>query len=89
MRVLSLLALLLLASPAPAAAQGIVVPVRCQGACTPRALSVDSVHVWANLDRGRAETYVNHVFSNETDGEIDAAFFFPLPPDAVIERVTV
>jgi hypothetical protein len=89
MRVLFLLALLLLASSAPAAAQGIVVPVRCQGQCAPRSLSVDSVHVWANLDRGRAETYVNHVFSNETDHEIDGAFFFPLPPDAVIERVAV
>jgi hypothetical protein len=89
MRALSLLALVLLASFAPAAAQGIVVPVRCKGPCTPGSLSVDSVHVWANLDRGRAETYVNHVFSNETDAPIDGAFFFPLPPGAVIERVTV
>jgi hypothetical protein len=89
MRAHSLLALLLLVAPVPAAAQGIVVPVRCQGPCTVRSLSVDSVQVWATLDDGRAATYVNHVFSNDTDHEIDGAFFFPLPPDAVIERVAV
>jgi hypothetical protein len=89
MRALDLFALLLVASSAPAAAQGILVPVRCQGPCAPRALTIDSVHVWANLERGRAVTYVNHVFSNGTGEAIDGAFFFPLPPDAVIERVKV
>jgi hypothetical protein len=89
MRPLNLFPLLLLASSAPVAAQGIVVPVRCQGACAPGALSVDSVHAWANLEHGQAMTYVNHVFSNGTDEAIDGAFFFPLPPDATVERVTV
>ncbi|HEX6367920.1 MAG TPA: hypothetical protein VF006_03235 [Longimicrobium sp.] len=88
MRALFLLALLLLASSA-SAAQGIVVPVRCAGECAPGSLTVDSVHAWANLERRRAMTYVNHVFSNATGDEIDGAFFFPLPPDAIIERVTV
>lgn len=89
MRALSFLALSLLAISAPAVAQGILVPVRCQGPCILRSLSIDSVHAWANLDRGRAETYVNHVFSNGTGADIDGAFFFPLPADAVIERVTI
>jgi hypothetical protein len=89
MRASFLLALSLFALPAPAAAQGIVVPVRCQGECTAGSLTVDSVHAWANLERGQAMTYVNHVFSNVTDEAIDGAFFFPLPPDAVIERVAV
>ena len=89
MRTIALLALFLLAPAAPAAGQGIVVPVRCQGGCASGSLRVDSVHAWANLERGRAMTYVNHVFSNTTGEEIDGAFFFPLPPDAVIERVTV
>jgi hypothetical protein len=89
MRALSLLALSLFISPTPSAAQGIVVPVRCQGACAPGSLTVDSVHAWANLERGRAMTYVNHVFRNATGEAIDGAFFFPLPADAIIERVTV
>jgi hypothetical protein len=89
MRAFSLLALSLIASSAPAAAQGIVVPVRCQDACSPGALTVDSVHAWANLEGGRAMTYVNHVFRNGTGEAIDGAFFFPLPADAIVERVTV
>ncbi|HEU4885014.1 MAG TPA: hypothetical protein VFT45_22330 [Longimicrobium sp.] len=87
MRAFSLLALSLLALPAPA--QGIVVPVRCQGECTPGSLTVDSVAAWANLEHGRAMTYVNHVFSNGSDEAIDGAFFFPLPADAIVERITV
>lgn len=89
MRALSLFALFLLAAPTPAAAQGIIVPVRCQAGCSPGSLTVDSVHAWANLERGVAMTYVNHVFSNATGEALDGAFFFPLPADATIERVTV
>jgi Vault protein inter-alpha-trypsin domain len=79
-------ALLILASAAPAAAQGIVVPVRCQGACT---LVLDSVDVWANLERGQAVTYVDHVIRNATADSVEGAFFFPLPRGAVVDRVWV
>lgn len=89
MRALSLLALFLFAASTPSAAQGIVVPIRCQGACASGSLTVDTVHAWATLEQGRAMTYVNHVFRNATGEAIDGAFFFPLPPDAIIERVTV
>lgn len=89
MRTIALLAFFLLAPAASAAGQGILIPIRCQGGCASGSLRVDSVQAWANLERGRAMTYVNHVFSNTTGEEIDGAFFFPLPPDAVIERVAV
>jgi hypothetical protein len=89
MRTIALLALILLASPVPVAGQGILIPIRCPGECASGSLRVDTVHAWAHLERGRAMTYVNHVFSNTTAEVIDGAFFFPLPPDAVIERVTV
>ncbi|HEU0298775.1 MAG TPA: VIT domain-containing protein [Longimicrobium sp.] len=78
-----------LACAAPLAAQGIIVPVRCAGECAPRALSVDSVDVWSNLEHGTAATYVDHVFRNGTGSVIDGAFFFPLPADAVLTRVAL
>jgi hypothetical protein len=86
MRPTAILALLVLAAPAPAAAQGIVMPVRCQGACT---LTLDSVDVWANLERGRAVAYVDHVIRNATADTVEGAFFFPLPADAEVDRVWV
>lgn len=89
MRTIALLSLSLLAPAAPAAGQAIVVPVRCQGGCAPASLTVDSVRAWANLERGRAATYVNHVLGNRTGHAVDGALFFPLPPDAIIERVSV
>ena len=91
MRPTSLLALLFLAS-APAAAQGIAVPIRCAGDCAgrpPSTLAIDSVQAWANVDRGEAITSTTHVFRNGTAGTLDAAFFFPLPRDAAIHTVSV
>jgi Ca-activated chloride channel family protein len=91
-RIIPLLTLLPLAA-APAAAQGIVVPVRCHGECLsgslPRTFALDTVKAWANLERGAARTSANHVFRNETADTVDAAFFFPLPADAVVEQVSV
>ncbi|HEX8830376.1 MAG TPA: VIT domain-containing protein [Longimicrobium sp.] len=92
MRVLSLLALLSLAPGAFAAAQAIAVPVRCAGACLARprgGLTIDTVAVWAILERGHATTYVSHRVRNDTDEWIDTAFFFPLPPGATLERTMV
>lgn len=86
MRPTALLTLLALAAPAPLAAQGIAVPVRCRGACT---LTLDSVKVWANLQRGRAVAYVDHVIRNASADTVEGAFFFPLPPDAEMDRVWV
>jgi hypothetical protein len=77
---------------APVAAQGIVVPVRCQGECPAgphRPMALDSVRAWANLQRGQAMTYVNHVFRNGTAGTVDGALFFPLPADATLYSVSV
>lgn len=92
MRTLSLLALATLAA-VPAAAQGIVVPVRCTNTCPasslPSMLAMDSVRAWANLQGAEAATYVTHVFRNGTAETLDAALFFPLPADAVLTRVTV
>ena len=90
MRPSILITLLSLASPVPAAAQGIVLPLRCAGECParlPHALALDSVHVWANLQRGRAVTCVDHVVRNPTAGSVEGAFFFPLPAGAEVDRV--
>lgn len=93
MRIISLLALLSLAS-VPCAAQGIVVPVRCHGECPPPeslppTFSLDTIKAWAHLEDGQARTSVTHDFRNETAGTVDAAFFFPLPADATVYQVSV
>lgn len=93
MRIIPIIALLVLAA-APAAAQGIVVPLRCEGACPadgrlPRSLAMDTVRVWGNVLRGHATIYVDHVVRNQTAGTLDGAFFFPLPPGAAIHTVSV
>jgi Vault protein inter-alpha-trypsin domain len=92
MRIIPLLTLLTLAA-APGAAQGIVVPLRCHGTCPadrlPRTFALDTVKAWAHLEHGVARTAVDHVFRNETADTVDAAFFFPLPADAVVSRVAV
>ncbi len=92
MRTLPLIILLLLGS-APAAAQGIVVPLRCDRECPangslPR-IAMDSVEVWVTVDRGVAVTRVEHRFSNVLHGAVESAFFFPLPVDATIRSVWV
>lgn len=50
---------------------------------------LDSVRVWANLERGQAVTYVDHVIRNTTAESVEGAFFFPLPRGAVVDRVWV
>lgn len=93
MRIIPLIAIFSLAA-APCAAQGIVVPVRCTGECPagvrlPQQLALDSVQVWATLENGGARTSADHTFRNSTDHTVDAAFFFPLPEDAVVYQVSV
>jgi hypothetical protein len=92
MRTIPLLALLALAA-APAAAQGIVIPLRCEGACPadglPHSLAIDSVDAWGTVRRGFAHVYVDHVFRNGTAGTVDGAFFFPLPAGATIQDVSI
>lgn len=93
MRPIPLLSLLVLAAAAPAAGQGIVIPVRCQGECPadilPGTLALDTVQAWAYLKGAESITYVDHVFRNTTGRTIDAALFFPLPADATIHSVSV
>ena len=89
MRTLATCLSLTLAASVPAAAQSILLPVRCPADCAAVSLSIDSVQVWANLDRGEAVTYVNHVFRNGSDQAVDAALFFPLPGDAEVYRAHV
>jgi hypothetical protein len=89
MRPTLLLPLLALAAAAPAAAQAIVIPIRCSGPC-PRTLAIDTAKVWTNVNvQGRAVTYVDHVFRNTTSAPIEAAFFFPIPAGAEVERAWV
>lgn len=97
MRTLPLLALALAMLPllaaAPVAAQGVVIPLRCERAypadgSLPR-IPIDSVRMWATLERGSAVTSVDHRFHNGLGGAVDAAFFFPLPADATLNRVSV
>lgn len=92
MRIIPVLALLALAT-APAAAQGIVIPLACESGCPadglPRALAIDSVAAWGSVRRGFAHVYVDHVFRNETAGTVDGAFFFPLPAGAAIQDVSI
>jgi hypothetical protein len=89
MRALSLLALLLVARAAPAAGQGILLPAGCPRTCLPGDLSIDSVGVWANLERGQAGTFVRYTFRNDTRAPLEGAFFFPLPADATLVWTTV
>lgn len=94
MRTRFLLTLLSLATATTAAAQAIVIPVRCEGACPADGVSqyrmaIDSVRAWANVENGQAQTSVYHLFRNETAGTVDGAFFFPLPADAAIQSVSV
>lgn len=89
MRCIPILTLLALSGATAAAAQGIVVPIDCHGSCAARVLVLDSVRVWANLDRGQAVTYVDHVIRNETADSVEGAFFFPIPEGAVLDRVWV
>jgi hypothetical protein len=89
---LPFLLLLALAAAAPAAGQGIVVPVRCQGECPgtlPLSLPIDSAQAWVTIERGHANTTVDYLIRNPTAGVIDGAFFFPLPTGATITRVAV
>ncbi|HYW14512.1 MAG TPA: hypothetical protein VE871_21270 [Longimicrobium sp.] len=90
MRTLPLLALLALAA-APVAAQGIVIPLRCERACaadgTPPRIAADRVEVWAAVYRGVAITHVDHHF--HTVGAVEGAFFFPLPADADVYGVSL
>lgn len=83
----------LLFAAAPASAQSVVIPVRCHGECPPdrlpRTLALDSVKVWANLEQGQARTSVTSDFRNDGANALDAAFFFPLPADAVVYSVSV
>jgi hypothetical protein len=92
MRIIPLLALLALAAH-PAAAQGIAIPLRCEGECPadgpPRSLAIDSVDAWGSVRRGFAHVYVDHVFRNGTAGTVDGAFFFPLPAGATIQDVSI
>lgn len=89
MRPTLLLSLLALAAPAPATAQAIVIPIRCGGTC-PRTLAIETAKVWTNVNvRGRAVTYVDHVFRNTTSQPMEAAFFFPIPAGAEVERAWV
>lgn len=92
--VLGLGSALVLAAAAPAAAQGIVVPLRCHGGCPPggrlpATLAADSVGVYASLKNGVATTYVDLVFRNPAAMVVDGAFFFPLPRDATLTEVSV
>ncbi|HEX2206696.1 MAG TPA: hypothetical protein VHG93_03385 [Longimicrobium sp.] len=90
MRTLSIFTLFSLAASAPAAAaQGILLPVGCADNCGAASLAIDSVRVWANLERGRAVTYINHVFRNHSDRAVDAALLFPVPADAEVFRASV
>jgi hypothetical protein len=89
MRPILLLSLLALAASAPAAAQAIVIPIRCGGQC-PRTLAIDTAKVWTHVNvQGHAVTYVNHVFRNPTPAPMEAAFFFPIPAGAEVERAWV
>jgi hypothetical protein len=93
MRPIPLVALLVLAAAAPAAAQGIVIPIHCPGECPsndlPGTLALDSVQAWAYLTGAESTIYVDHVFRNTIGYTIDAAVFFPLPADAVLQSVSV
>lgn len=89
MRPLTIFILCSLAAPVTAPAQGILLPVRCADGCAAVSLAIDSVQVWANVERGAAATYVNHVFRNHSDQAVDAAFFFPTPAGAELFRATV
>lgn len=87
-----LLALFSIAAAAPAAGQGIVVPVACDGECParlPDALTLDSIDVFADVAHGRSITYVHHAFSHAAAGSMDGEFFFPLPDGAVVTEVVV
>lgn len=82
--------LLVLATATPAAAQAIVLPMRCGGTCPARPLVLDSVRVFANVsEHGRASTSVNHGIRNASADTVEGAFFFPIPEGAEVDQVMV
>lgn len=89
MRTLSISLLLALAVSVPAAGQDTLLPIRCAGECAAGVVTIDSVRVWTNHERGHASTFVNYVFVNHADSAVDAAFFFPIPADAQVGWTTV
>ncbi len=86
-----LLALLAaLALPAPALADGIIIPEPpiCQpGPCPPVALSALAIEfhrVRVSIQDQVAVTRVDQVFRNDGEGPVEGTYVFPLPPDASV-----
>jgi Ca-activated chloride channel family protein len=78
-------AALLMATAAPAFAQGIVIPD--DPTLPPLALVTHRVKV--DIDRQGATTTVEQVFLNNTDRPLEAQFVFPIPRGAAMSRFTM
>jgi Ca-activated chloride channel family protein len=93
-----ILALLVMAIPHPALADGIIIPpppICDPGPCPPppmppmRQLVVRYHHVQVTIEDQVAVTHVDQVFYNPNDWAIEGTYMFPLPQGAVVTSFTL
>jgi len=76
-------ALLALALPGAASAQGFLVPPQDMSNGT---FSLETQRVLISVDEGVASYQVEQVFRNNTSSQLEATFYFPLPEDASLSE---
>lgn len=93
---LFLVVILSLLLPAPAYADGIIIPeppICDPGPCpTPTPMNQLSIvyhHVDVRIEGQVAITHVDQVFRNDQDWEIEGTYVFPIPVDAVVDDFTL
>ncbi len=92
---LALAVLPALAAPAPAYADGIIVPeppICDPGPCPPIPLSqlaIEYHRVHVTVEDQVAVTHVDQVFRNDNDWTVEGTYLFPLPPDAAVTGFTL
>ncbi len=81
-----------------AAAQGVIIPIRCDiRPCIPRpvpqplpnALPVKSIEINTKIEGQVATTHVEQVFRNDTPYTLEGTYFFPIPETASIVAFSI
>lgn len=88
---------LVLAFPAPALADGIIIidpPICDPGPCPPRPIPIEQLeiryhHVTVEIEDQVAVTHVDQVFYNPNDYPIEGTYIFPIPVEAVVTNFTL
>jgi Ca-activated chloride channel homolog len=92
-----ILAVFTLALPAPASADGIIIPeppVCLPGPCPPipfplSQLSIRYHHVNVTIEDQVAVTHVDQIFYNPNEWDVEGIYLFPIPRDAVVTSFTL